>query len=883
MLAQAQTAVSGSPDQVAGQAVERAQTPESLIQLRLQTDQPAGGLDLSELYGGVSFDGEIQSPEQFFGFPLAARHLRHDQLVAYARYLANASPHLRLLPYADSHGGRPLYVLMAHRNADDIELPRLLDRRRELTQGQAESLSSDRPVVYFGYSIHGDEASGANAFPAVAYYLAAADDSRRNQVLDEAVLLLDPCLNPDGSDRFANWANENRGLYANPSDSDREHNQPWPGGRTNYYWFDLNRDWLPTTHPESRGRIALFHRWKPNVVLDFHEMGGSSSYFFQPGIPARNNPLTPDTVFKLTKAFARQHAAAFDVAGEAFFTEERFDDFYMGKGSTYPDLHGAIGILFEQGSTRGLISHNDQFQRTFAETVANQIRTSLSSIDATLELRNQLLQHQLDFYATATARAEAAGITAYLLTAAGDSSRLVAAAELLNRHQISCWRNAESLQVDGQTWSPGQVLIVPTAQPECRFLESLMQTQQTFQENIFYDVSTWHLPSAFDLDAISYQSDLPEAWRKPYTQSSASDSSPSGSDHANVIAGFAIDPVSLEAPRLVAKLLANDVQVRVAYAGFETGSEDEPGRAWPAGTWLVLRAVNQQRWDRAVELLTAADQAALTIGTLRSGLTEIGPDLGSNDNWVVPQPRVLLVVGDGTSSYGVGSLWYFLDHRLRLPVTLVDTDRLSRIDLRDYSCIVLPAGSFSDWGQTEIEALQNFTESGGTLVAVESAIGWLQRKQLLSKVVDDENGQSAEPSANGSSATSTPPRFGEAADRKALESIAGAIFQTAVDSTHPLAFGFPDEQVPAFRTSTSRYPLPKNPYATAAQYDSVLAGYVSQDNRQQLAGTAAVWAENIGRGRIICIADNPVFRGYFRGSERFLSNAVLIGPTIRVP
>src|SRR6056297_820419 len=206
VLAQAPPHGSESTGWAAEQAAAGAESPDSLIQLRLQTDQPTGGIELSELFGSASFDAEIQSPEQFFGFPLAARHLRHDQLVAYARYLANASPHLRLLPYAESHGGRPLYVLMAHNNADDIELQTLLDRRQELTQGQTESLPSDRPIVYFGYSIHGDEASGANAFPAVAYYLAAADDSRRNQVLDQAVLLLDPCLNPDGSDRFANWA-----------------------------------------------------------------------------------------------------------------------------------------------------------------------------------------------------------------------------------------------------------------------------------------------------------------------------------------------------------------------------------------------------------------------------------------------------------------------------------------------------------------------------------------------------------------------------------------------------------------------------------------------------------------------------------------------------
>ncbi|MEO1617272.1 MAG: M14 family zinc carboxypeptidase, partial [Planctomycetota bacterium] len=380
------------------------------------TEKDRDAVDLGAVLPAAEFDEAIRTPAQFFGFELGSRHLRHDQLVAYSRYLARNSERVRLIPYGETHGKRPLLMLLVTRGADELNLELVSEARRKLASGQNKSVPEGaKTVAYFGYSVHGDEASAANAFPAVAYYLAAGKGPAIEGLLDNSMLLLDPALNPDGVDRFANWSNESRGRYANPKGIDREHNQPWPGGRSNYYWFDLNRDWLPTVHPESRGRIRLFHQWKPNVVLDFHEMGSTSSYFFQPGIPARNNPLTPNRVFELTRKFAVEHARVLDDANELYFSEERFDDFYMGKGSTYPDLHGAIGILFEQGSTRGLRSKNDRYDRSFAETVANQIRTSLSSLKMLGVLRDELLEHQRKFHVDALKKAASSRIRAFVL------------------------------------------------------------------------------------------------------------------------------------------------------------------------------------------------------------------------------------------------------------------------------------------------------------------------------------------------------------------------------------------------------------------------------------------------------------------------------------
>lgn len=848
--------------------------PEPVV---AQNAQPPSNVDLSNVLPETSLNPDIKSPEQFFGFQLGSRHLFHHQIVAYSKYLDEASDRVQLIYYAQSHGKRPLLVLMVTRDADSQDFDQLQQQRQRLTTGvnaEATDLSDMKTLAYVGYSIHGDEASGMNAFPAIAYYLAAGDDPLVDQVLDKSILLLDPCLNPDGSERFANWVNENRGRFPSDNENDREHSQAWPRGRTNYYWFDLNRDWLPTAHPESKGRIELFHQWKPDVVLDFHEMGSSSSYFFQPGIPERNNPLTPDSVFQLTRKFAKEHAQAMDSADELYFTEERFDDFYMGKGSTYPDLHGAIGILFEQGSTRGLLSKNDRYTRTFAETVSNQIRTSISSLRAIVDLQQPLLEHKSQFYRDALEMAAKSPIRAYILHANGDQSRVNAAAELLKRHDIQVWQPKEEITVDGNTFHAGSVLIVPTDQPEYRFLQSLMQTEQSFRENIFYDVSAWTLPFAFDLDVIGFRSDLPETW-KGNSEPTASTSAPPTMENAIAIA---IDPVSLDAPQVVGKLMNAGFNMRVAYDPFVATTSEGEQVDFQRGTWLVLKPTNKPQWSNLAKQLEAATaNSDVEINVLTSGLSPTGPDLGSDSNRDIPSANIMLVVGDGTSALDAGALWHYLDHRLEMPATLVNADSIGRTDLNDFTCIILPAGSYSGIGDSTTKKLDAYVANGGTVIAIDSSIRWLQSQNLIGKnePSSDENKDEIE--------VAPPKRFADASDAAALEGIAGAIFSATIDNTHPLAFGFPDDNMPIFRDSTAKYPVPKNTLTTAATYTGVLAGYVSERNRQQLNKTAAVWAENKGSGRIICIADNPVFRGYFRSSERFLSNAILLGPSLRIP
>jgi hypothetical protein len=853
----------------------------------LAADDPAAVLP------EIPRDETIQTPAQYFGFPIGSRHLRHDQLTSYFRYLDQQSDRVSWVPYGETFGKRPLYVLAITSPENQGRLPQIRTGRKRLVSGwdpAPEALAAQSLVMWLGYGVHGDEASTVNAAPLVAYHLASAQSPEAVAALEQCVFLLDPALNPDGVDRFANWVNDNRGRFASAENVDREHQQPWPGGRSNYYWFDLNRDWLPVVQPESQGRMRLFHQWKPNVVLDYHEMGGSATYFFQPGIPTRNNPLSPAENLRLTQRFAKGFAEVMDQANERYYTEESFDDFYIGKGSTYPDLNGSVGILFEQGSTRGLRLKSESTERHFRQTVANQIRTTLSAIQSAVEFKTDLLKFQVDFYRQALQAAAADSTQAFVLT--GSKSRVLEAHRLLRRHAISGHISHTVIQVDGIEYGPGQVLVIPSRQPQYTLLRSLMETPQSFTENVFYDVSAWHLPSAMDLQLRLWQSDLPAQWLTDSAADPAAvESSQLADREATELLGFAFSPTELESATWVARLMQMDVQVQVSLQPFSADSTQEP--ALPSGTFVVLKSLNPTKWKSIVAAMRRWEKnGATAVVPLEQGLNPFGPDLGSGQLRVLPPCRPALVVGDGTTSTVAGALWHYLDQRLEQPATLLDAPRLSRTRLVDYSCLILPTGSYADWGKAEVEALTQYAEQGGTIVAIGSAAVWLQRQGLTMshpdplpasrEAVDAANPTpAAEPQGGDSPALST--GFADAADVAALERIAGAFFSATIDPTHPLGFGFPDHAVPVFRDSTTSFGRPTNPYQMVASYEKVIAGYVSSRNRQRLAGSAAVWVQNVRAGRIVVLADNPVFRGYTRSSERFLSNAVLLGPIVNVP
>jgi hypothetical protein len=830
----------------------------------------------------VTYAAGIPKPSEFFGFSVGHRHLHHHELVDYLRALAQASDRVVFQEYGRSYGGRPLCMLTVTSAENHARLDSIRQAHLALAEGDASAqidLRKHPVVVNLGYCVHGNEPSGGNAVPLIAYYLAAGKSKWHQRLLQQAVLLLDPCINPDGFDRFAQWATDHRGAVPNPDPQHREHRETWPGGRTNYYWFDLNRDWLPAQQPESRGRLGVYHRWKPNVVLDFHEMGTTATYFFQPGVPERNHPLTPAATFELTRAFAEYNAQALDGIGSLYFTEERFDDFYMGKGSTYPDLHGAVGILFEQASSRGQLQESPNGVLSFPFTIRNQFVTTLSSLKAALAKRIDLLEHQQTFYGDARALARNAAARAYLVTAPGDPRRLRYFLEVLEAHDIASFELAKDVTIDGLAYRAGEAYVIPTEQAEFRFLQSLFETRTQFRENVFYDVSTWTLPLAFNLQVGAVkEGDERKLRGAPFA---AGQPPARAAKIAPRALAYLVDWRAYHAPRILHQLLAADVKVKVATSPFSArlGNQDFE---FGYGTLLVPMGIQQDRRGEVLGILKQADRHGVPIHSASTGLTPRGMDLGSSGFRVIPPPRVALITGSGVSSNEAGEVWHLLDRRVAMPLTHIDASRLSSVNLDDYTAIVLVSGSYGSITESGKQRLGAFVERGGTLIGLGTAASWIDKGKMV-----EVNFQEAKQDAESETAAPPTRRPYDQASRDASERlVSGSIFRTQVDATHPIGYGYaPGHPLPVFRNNRTVLGLASSAYSSPVVYDAepLLSGYISPENLQRLKGAASVTVYEQGSGRVILMSDNPNFRAFWYGTNRLFLNGVFFGPIIRVP
>lgn len=834
----------------------------------------------------VEYDSKFQSPQEFFGFEIGERHLQHFELIAYLKHLST-SPRVKWVDYGKTHGNRPLCVLKISSAKNIKEIDSIRESHLSLVDAGSESAVDPKQipaVIWMGYGVHGNEPSASNAAALLAYHLIAGKSKQHGRILSSCVILLDPCLNPDGFDRFANWANAHRGKIANPDPQHREHNEQNPTGRTNYYWFDLNRDWMPLQHPESQGRMKLFNEWRPNVVLDYHEMGANSSYFFQPGVPSRSNPWTPESNLELTRIFAGYHAKALDKIGSLYFTEERFDDFYIGKGSSYPDVRGSVGILFEQASARGQMQDTTNGLLEFRNAIRNQIVTSLSSLEATVAKKAKLNEHLRDFYRESAQLAKADPTKAFVFHAGGDHQKAHEFIELLRQHDIQTYRLGRELAVGGEKFTTDRSFVVPVDQREYRLLMAMVESRTEFQNKTFYDISAWSLPLAFGLTwAKLTDVELGASGEKVWDgepvdfETVEPEEAPNWSDQDYA---YLIEWNSTHAPRTLHRLHSQKILVKVATESFAVRVVGDDGsketRMFQAGTLMIPLGLQPERLELVRSVLEeGVREDGVRVSTIATGLTDVGIDLGSDGFKRVNAPKVLLIVGSGTSDYDAGEVWHHFDQRLRMPITMVDAYQLGSIKLASYTHIISVSGTYSSVPAAATDSLQAWLKSGGTWIATGTSAQWLNQRKISSFSIRKREG-------------ALPLRmpYAQAADNAVVNEIDGAIFRTEVDRTHPLAFGIETNELPVFRGHTMFLDPSTNPYSTPLIYKSVeplASGYASGENLSLITGSAAVMVKSEGAGRVIVIADNPVFRGYWRGTQRLLENGIFFGDWVNEP
>jgi hypothetical protein len=846
-------------------ALALAGTPAVGQELPLATGVPLPGVD--------AYSEDVPRPEQVIGYRVGTRHTESHRVVDFFRAVERASERVVVREHARSYENRPLVhaVVATPENHARMEEIRRANRRLSDAPGEvSDGEIADMPViVYMGYSVHGDEASGSEAAMLLLYHLAAGSGPAVDAVLENAVVIVDPLFNPDGRDRFVDWVNGNRGGVANADPQDREHDQPWPGGRTNHYWFDLNRDWLPAQHPESRGRLEVFHRWRPQVLTDYHEMGRNSTYFFQPGVPSRTNPNTPERNQELTARIAEYHAEALDRVDQLYYSRETFDDYYYGKGSTYPDLNGSVGILFEQASSRALETETDHGLLRYATTIRNHFLTSRSTLEAAVEMREELLRYQRDYYAGAPEAARQLATSGWVVGRDRGRTRAQELIRLLRRHRVEVHELARDVEADGRRYEAGEAYVVPVDQPQARLVKAFMERVSSFPDSIFYDVSTWTLPLAYDVDHAALRRDVAPLLGERVEEVRL--------DGGRVVGGEAEYAYLLEwdryfAPRALHRMHEAGVMARVMNEPFEARVAGEM-RAFDRGT--VVFPLDQPEVDSATVHRLAREAAGadhVRIWATDTGLTPRGPDLGASEGEVLVPPEIALVTGGasgrgygGASGYDAGQVWHLLTERFGVPVSLLDVGDVGRSDLSRYNTIVLAGGAYRT---LPADTLERWTEEGGRLVVLADGTRWAVEQGMV---------ELEERPLPMDSLTAGVP-YGELDRARGAQNIGGTIFRARLDTTHPLAYGLP-ERLPVFRTHEDFYDPVGEPGRDVGVYPAeapVLSGYVSEANRERARGAAAVVTEPKGDGEVVLIMDDPNFRAFWYGSSRLFLNAVFL-------
>ncbi|MFQ3586818.1 MAG: M14 family zinc carboxypeptidase [Fimbriimonadaceae bacterium] len=805
-----------------------------------------------------SYDRAVPTPESLFGFRFGDWHHRPEQVETYFRTVASISPRVRFFPIGRSYQGRNLFVVVVTSPDNQTRLDAIRAANRRLSSEPDRVADSDLErmptVLWLGYGVHGNEASATEAAMAVLYHLAAGRGPTIDRILRETVVVIEPNMNPDGRSRHVEWISMHRSRHPNPDPRDREKAEPWPGSRTNHFWFDLNRDWLPAVQLETQARLVAFYDWRPQMLVDVHEMGSASTYYFHPGIPTSNNPRTPPEIHDLTEAASKFFARSLDRRNQGYFTREVFDDFYIGKGSTFPDLQGAVGILFEQASTRGRAARVGGEVVPYVETVANQTATSLGALEAAVELRPRLLRMQRQFFGSIPEWAGAHRAAGYAIRIDRWSDRASELLALMARHQIEVFELAEPVAVDGQVFEPGRAVFAPLNQTQGRFLESAFERMTEFESRRFYDVSAWSLPDAFGVEWAEVPNGTVRLGGRYEPRQPAEPRVSRGR------IGYLVRWEGVHSARALVELLRAGANVRSARLPGGIAVGDQTVEFGP-GALFVRNAEDAAETHRLVQRV--ARETGVPVFPVDTGLTPVGPDLGSA-NWVpLRLPRIALLVGRGVSSNRAGEAWFTISERLGLPLTLLEA--ADTVSLADFDVVVMPGGSYSEG---LMERVRGFLASGTLLIATGTGADAVARQSWLNLRAR----QLRTTSRSGMS-------YADVAEVRGEDDISGAIVEVRLDRTHPLAAALP-ERLPVFRSGRTFFDPPAAGGVNLAVYAErpLLAGYLPDGSEDGIAGASAMVATRVGGGRVVLLFDDPSFRGFWRGSEQAFVNALLLGP-----
>ncbi len=827
-------------------------------------------------FPGKKFNPNILTPDAFLGYSIGSQHTRYDRLVSYFEYLSQTSDRVKFQTTGRTYEYRPQLMVAFSSPENLANLENI--RRQHLTLVDPTTKMPDvktMPVVMqLGYNVHGNEASGGEASILTAYYLAACEDFEVLNTLKEAVIFIEPVINPDGRDRFVNWVNMHKGMPPVSDPNDREHNEVWPSGRVNHYWFDLNRDWFLAVHRESRNRLNFYHQWYPNVVTDHHEMGTNSTHFFEPSKQSAENPLVPSYVYRnLNDSFARYFEEAMNQIGSLYYTKESFDNLYPGYGSSYPDIQGGIGFLFEQGSSRGHLQDSQNGVLTFSFAIRNHLVNAIATIKGGVAQREDLLRFQREFFDTALSTANKSTIKGYVVGSETDLTRNRAFLNLLLQHRIEVYPLKSELKQNGQTFKVGLAYYIPVVQPQYRMVQSIFEKPVTFADSIFYDASAWNLPLAYGLPHAEVKSgSVPTGNKLTFDALTFQPKTLAQSKYA-----YLLSPEDFNTHKALFQLLSEGYFVKVGQKPFRIKT-DQGEKSFSYGT-LIIPVQTQKKTSNEIfaKLKDIAANTGVNFYSVNTGYSTEGIDLGSNNFGTVKAPKVLMPIGSGTSQYEAGEVWYMLDNYVGMPITKIDMDQMSRVNLNDYDVMVMVNGQYPSDAMF-LGKVKTWVEAGGTLITLKSASEWVIKNQIV-------KGKIRELKEKDSTATKVRIDYEKASDNEGARYTGGAIFSADLDNTNPLGFGYPDRKIALYRNSNTLLELSDSPYNTIIKYEAepLLNGYVHPKTLKKIANSAGLLMNSRGRGNVIMFADNPNFRGTWLGTSKLFFNALFYGSKISTP
>ena len=815
----------------------------------------------------VSF-AQLQSPSTFLGYELGTRFTPHHKLVAYTKHIAHNSKMVFLKEYGVTNEGRALLVLFIGTEENIKNLAAIQNDNLNLANENASIQVAQPALVWLSYNVHGNEPTSSEAALQTMYDLVNPANTQTKEWLKNTVVIIDPCLNPDGRDRYVNWYNSVMGKKYNVNPVSREHMEPWPRGRSNHYYFDLNRDWAWQTQVESQQRMALYNSWLPQVHVDFHEQGYNEPYYFAPAAEPMHDVLTKwQKDFQIT--IGKNHAKYFDKEGWLFFTKERFDLFYPSYGDTYPLYNGAIGMTYEQGGINGGLGvvTNLGDTLTLVERVAHHTTTGLSTIEIASKNASQLLLEFKKYFEGSFAGKMDVNKSYVVKYSVENAQKIDDLKTLLLKNKIEFKSAIQNATIKGFNYFTKKEerflvdkkdLVINTNQSKAALIRVLFESESHLTDSVTYDITAWSIPYVYGLQTYAVKENIQAGvYKTEKIENNLQDAY-----------GYVFEWNGMHSAKLAAALLQKGYKLKVAEQPFSTN-----GKNYLAGSILILKGANQKLAKNiSKDVSSLGNEFKVTVASLTTGMVDAGFDFGSDAVKSIKTPNLVVVSGSSVNSIALGEVWNYFDNILNYPISMVNTEDINKVNWSQTDVLILPDGNYGFLLNKSIESqLQNWIRSGGKLIALEGSLGqlaqldWVKLKvntieidSIKNKKIEKSN--FAQRERNSVSAT-TP----------------GAIFKVEIDNTHPLMFGYPNyyytlkQNAPVFKS------IAEDGWNVGVIKDNKqVAGFVGHKLSKALKDGVVFAVQDYGKGHIISIADNILFRNFWNNGGLIMSNAIFL-------